>query len=112
MLEEKMIKAGIIGATGYVGQELVRILSAHGQVELHNLTSQSYVDKKYNQIYRNFSKFVEQECKPENIEAIANECDVIFLALPHGMASEKLTANILDKAKVIDLGADFRIEDK
>lgn len=107
-----MIKAAIIGSTGYVGEELTRILLQHPDVELSYSTSQSYIGKKYNEVYENFNKIFEQECVEENIEEIADKSDLIYFALPHGLVSNKLTSEILSKTKVIDIGADFRLKDK
>ncbi len=105
-----MIKTGIIGATGYAGSELVRILASHPNVKITTITSQSYKGKNYGEIYENF-RHIEKVCEEENIEEMAEKCDVIFLALPHGVASGKVTKEILDKTKIIDLGADFRLQD-
>jgi len=107
-----MIKAGIIGSTGYVGQELTRILMQHPDVNLVHTTSHSYIGQKYDQIYENFREIYTGECQEENIEKIADELDVIFIALPHGIASKKITPDILKKTKIIDIGADFRLNDK
>ncbi|MBQ4347165.1 MAG: N-acetyl-gamma-glutamyl-phosphate reductase [Firmicutes bacterium] len=106
-----MIKAGILGATGYAGSELVRILMQHPEVEPHILTARSYIGKGMNEVYRNFEGIMESVCVEEDIEAIAKECDVLFLALPHGIAAKKITSNILDLTKVIDFGGDFRLSD-
>ncbi len=103
------IKVGIIGSTGYAGQELFRILTNHPNVEVANVTSVSHTGKKYTDIYQNFNKMTELICEEDDTEKIAQNCDVIFLALPHGITSKKITKNILDKCKVIDLGADFRL---
>jgi len=105
-----MIKAGIIGATGYAGSELVRILISHPKAEITTITSQSYKGQNYGDIYENFRN-IEKVCEEENIEQMADRCDVIFLALPHGVASKKVTKKILEKTKIIDLGADFRLQD-
>ena len=105
-----MIKAGIIGATGYAGSELVRILTNHPQAEVSIITSQSYKGQNYNDIYENF-RHIEKVCEEENISQMAEDCDVIFLALPHGVASKKVTEEILQNTKIIDLGADFRLQD-
>lgn len=106
------IKAGIIGATGYAGQELFRILYSHPYVEVTKVNSVSYTGKKYSDIYQNLNGLVELECTNDDIEKIAQEVDVLFIALPHGIASKSITKDVLDKCKVIDLGADFRIKDK
>ncbi len=104
-----MIKAGIIGATGYAGSELVRILTNHPNAEITTITSQSYKSQNYGDIYENF-RHIEKICEEENIEDMAENLDVIFLALPHGVASKKVNEKILEKTKIIDLGADFRLQ--
>ena len=77
-----MIKAGIIGATGYAGGELVRILMNHKDVEIKWFGSRSYIDKKYYQVYRNMFEIVEDICKDDNIIELAEQVDVIFTATP------------------------------
>lgn len=109
---DKKIKAAIIGATGYVGQELFRILCSHPNVELTHITSVSYQGKEFSEIYENFNKTTTLVCSEADTEKIAEEVDVMFIALPHGIASKEITQNILDKCKVIDLGADFRLKNK
>ena len=105
-----MIKVGIIGATGYAGSELVRLINQHPKAELVTMTSQSYAGQEYKEVYSNYSH-LDYVCEEEHIEEMAEKCDVIFLALPHGVASKKINADILSKTKIIDLGADFRIQD-
>lgn len=107
-----MIKASIIGATGYSGAQLASILVAHKNVEIVSLTSKSYVGQKYSDIYGNFKGILDMTLVEQDIEKIAQNSDVIFVALPHGIASSKITSDILNKTKVIDLGADFRIKNK
>lgn len=107
-----MIKTAIVGATGYVGEELVRILSRHPQAELSYITSHSFVGKNYAGVYNNFKNIVEKECVEENLEELADKVDVLFLALPHGIACKKIKPEILEKVKIIDLGADFRLKSK
>lgn len=106
------IKAAIIGATGYVGQELFRILYSHPYSEVTKVTSVSYIGKNYADVYQNFNGITDLFCSEDDTEKIAEECDVMFVALPHGIASKKITKSILEKCKVIDIGADFRIKDK
>lgn len=112
-MKDKLKKnAAIIGATGYVGAELFRILSNHPQVQITHATSVSYLGKDFSDVYENFKNVTDVKCSDDNLEKIAEEVDVIFLALPHGIASKKITENILEKCKVIDLGADFRLHNK
>lgn len=106
-----MIKAGIIGATGYAGAELVRILWNHKEVEIVWYGSRSYVDKAYASVYNNMFQLVEANCLDDNIEELANQVDVIFTATPQGFLAGVLTEEILNKVKVIDLSADYRIKD-
>ena len=106
-----MIKVGIIGATGYAGAELVRILYNHKEVELVWYGSRSYVDTPYADVYRNMFELVEDKCLDDNIQELAEKVDVIFTATPQGYLAGVLTEDILNKVKVVDLSADYRIKD-
>ena len=106
-----MIKVGIIGATGYAGNELVRLLMGHKEVEIKWYGSRSYIDQKYASVYQNMFEIVEDVCLDDNIEELAEQVDVIFTATPQGYLAGVLTEEILQKTKVIDLSADFRIKD-
>ena len=106
-----MIKVGIIGATGYAGNELVRLLMGHKEVEIKWYGSRSYVEQKYASVYQNMFEIVEDTCLDDNIEALAEQVDVIFTATPQGYLAGVLTEEILSKVKIIDLSADFRIKD-
>lgn len=106
-----MIKVGIIGATGYAGAELVRILMGHKDAEIVWYGSRSYVDKRYAEVYQNTFQIVENICGDDNMEKMADEVDVIFTATPQGLCASLVNEGILSKAKVIDLSADFRIKD-
>ncbi len=106
-----MIKAGIIGATGYAGAELVRLLMGHPDVEIVWYGSRSYIDQAYADVYRNMFKFVDMTCRDDNLDELADEADVIFTATPQGFLAGVISESILSKAKVIDLSADFRLKD-
>ena len=106
-----MIKVGIIGATGYAGNELVRLLMGHKEVEIKWYGSRSYVEQKYASVYQNMFEIVEDTCLDDNIEALAEQVDVIFTATPQGYLAGVLNEEILSKVKIIDLSADFRIKD-
>ena len=106
-----MVKVGIIGATGYAGNELVRLLMGHKDVEIMWYGSRSYIDKKYAGVYQNMFEIVEDTCLDDNMEELASKVDVIFTATPQGFLAGVLTEEILSKVKIIDLSADFRIKD-
>ncbi len=106
-----MIKAGIIGATGYAGGELVRLLEGHKDVEIVWYGSRSYIDQKYADVYRNLFKIVDAKCMDDNMDELAKEADVIFTATPQGFCASVVSEEILEKTRIIDLSADFRIKD-
>ena len=106
-----MVKVGIIGATGYAGNELVRLLLGHKDVEIVWLGSRSYIDQNYSDVYRNMFKLVDAKCMDDNMEQLANEVDVIFTATPQGLCASLVNDEILSKTKIIDLSADFRLKD-
>ena len=106
-----MIKVGIIGSTGYAGQELVRILLQHREAEIVWYGSRSYIDQKYYEVFGNMFQLVENVCKGEDLDELASQVDVIFTATPQGFLAGVLTEEILKQCKVIDLSADYRIKD-
>ena len=106
-----MVIVGIIGATGYAGNELVRLLMGHKDVEIMWYGSRSYIDKKYAEVYQNMFEIVEDTCLDDNMEELASKVDVIFTATPQGFLAGVLTEEILSRVKIIDLSADFRIKD-
>ena len=109
--KDNMIRAGIIGSTGYAGGELVRILTGHKDVEIKWFGSRSYIDKKYASIYQNMFQIVDAVCMDDNMEELADQVDVIFTATPQGLCASLVNEEILSKVKIIDLSADFRLKD-
>lgn len=105
-----MIRAGIIGATGYAGGELVRLLMGHREVEIKWYGSRSYVDQKYASVYQNLFRIVDDACMDDNMEELAGQVDVIFTATPQGFCASVVNDDILSKVKIVDLSADFRIK--
>lgn len=105
-----MIKAGIIGSTGYAGGELVRLLTGHKEVEIKWYGSRSYVDQKYASVYQNMFQIVDDKCMDDNMEELADQVDVIFTATPQGFCASMINDGILSKVKIVDLSADFRIK--
>lgn len=102
--------AAVLGATGYAGIELVRLLSIHPKVEIKMLVSHSFVGKKISEVYQNFRGVLDMECEELDIDKAAS-CDIVFTALPHG-ASKEVIPKLYEKgAKIIDLSGDFRYDD-
>lgn len=106
-----MIKAGIIGATGYAGGELVRLLLSHKDAEIKWYGSKSYINKNYYEVYQNFFEIVPDKCMDDNLDELSEIVDVIFTATPQGYCSSLLSSKILSNCKIIDLSADFRMKD-
>ena len=95
-----MVKVGIIGATGYAGNELVRLLMGHKDVEIMWYGSRNYIDKKYAEVYQNMFEIVEDTCLDDNMEELASKVDVIFTATPQGFLAGVLTEEILSRVKI------------
>lgn len=105
-----MIKVGIIGATGYVGAELLRLLLSHPKVEVKALSSVSFEGQEISNVYKNFLNKTDLIC--ESMDDVVEKCDVIFTALPHGL-SEGIAKKTIDNNKIcIDMGADFRLSNE
>ena len=106
-----MIKAGIIGSTGYAGQELVRLLLQHPDAEIVWYGSRSYIDKRYADVFQNMFKIVDARCMDDNMDELAEAADVIFTATPQGLCASLVNEKVLSQTKIVDLSADFRIKD-
>lgn len=106
-----MIKVGVVGVTGYAGQQLLWLLARHKEVEIEFISSNSYSGMDISEVYGNYKKYFEKKLiSQEEVEKNLDKIDVLFLALPHGL-SEKITKEAIEKdVKVIDLGADFRLD--
>lgn len=103
-----MIKVGIIGATGYAGAELCRLITMHPGAEIVGVSSVSFQGKKLSSVYPAYLNLCDMECEAQ--EAVTEKAEVVFAALPHGL-SQELAALCMKKNKVfIDLGADFRLD--
>jgi len=106
-----MIKAAVIGATGYAGAELVRLLTGHPEVELSTLCSRQYAQKPFSEVYPAFAGTVDRVCEAVDVEHIAEKADVVFTALPHKIPMEIVPRLLHQGLRVIDLSADFRFKD-
>jgi N-acetyl-gamma-glutamyl-phosphate reductase len=105
-----MIKAGIIGATGYAGAELVRILSGHPDVEISVITSRQHADSKFSEIYPAMYGIVDMVCETYSIDNFFKKVDIAFTALPHQLPMTIIPELLNKGLKVIDLSADFRFD--
>ena len=106
-----MINVGIVGSTGYGGCELVRFLLTHKDVHIQWVSSRTYADQEYSDIYKSYFTLLDQKCVEEDIEKYLDEVDVVFFATPQGVCAKMVNENVLNKVKVIDLSADYRIKD-
>ena len=106
-----MIKAGIIGATGYAGAELAGLLYAHAETEILFLGSRTYTGQPFSSVYPAFRGKLDMPCADDDIAFMAREADVIFTATPQGFLAGVLTEEILGQTRVIDLSADYRLKD-
>ena len=105
------MKVGIIGATGYTGVELVRLIHQHPHLELEFLGSRHAAGKPLSSVWPGLADVVDSELESTDLSVIAKRCEVVFLALPHGQAAH-LVPELLERGlRVVDLGADFRLQD-
>ncbi|MDD4169895.1 MAG: N-acetyl-gamma-glutamyl-phosphate reductase [Desulfotomaculaceae bacterium] len=105
------IKVGVVGATGYTGSELVKILSQHPEVEVVSLITQNYAGIPFWEVYPHLYQYNQMVCEKLDLPVLLDAADVIFIALPHGHAMPIALEAARQGKKVIDLGADFRLND-
>lgn len=106
-----MIKAAIAGATGYTGIELLRLLQQHPNVTLVYAGTESYANQALGQVYPHLQDVSSLTALQHDAEVMAAMADVIFMALPHGVAMQMAPIILAAGKKIIDLGADFRLQD-
>lgn len=106
-----MVKVAVVGATGYAGAELVRILSGHPEVELSMITSRQYVGVSFADVYPAMANVVDRVCDEFEVNRVCDNADVVIIALPHKIPMEIVPELIRRGKKVIDLSADFRFKD-
>ena len=106
-----MIRVGIVGATGYAGAELVRILSGHPQVELTILTSRQFAGVRFDKVYPAMSGRVNLVCEELAVEKVCDRADIVFTALPHQLPMTLVPEFVKREVRVVDLSADFRFND-
>ena len=104
------MNVGVVGASGYAGGELLRLLSNHPNFKLAYISAGSNAGELITAIHPHLTNFAEQKFESTDMSRI-NKCDLVFIALPHG-ESAKLISQINEDVKIIDLGADFRLSDE
>lgn len=107
-----MIKVAVVGASGYTGVELIRILVNHPDVEICCVTSRQHEGLPVSQVFPSLHGFCDLNCEALDIAAIAARCDVVFTALPHKSAMEVVPGFLDAGCKVIDLSADYRLKNQ
>jgi len=106
-----MIQVSIVGSTGYTGGELLRYLIRHPEVRIAHLTSQSYASQPIHEVHKFLKGRLSTICEKLSVTTVAKDSDVVFLGLPHGAAAKTAAAFLNKGVRVIDLSADFRLED-
>ncbi|MDA3902719.1 MAG: N-acetyl-gamma-glutamyl-phosphate reductase [Desulfuromusa sp.] len=107
-----MLKVAVVGASGYTGVELLRILVGHPEIEICCVTSRQHEGVPINQVFPSLSGFCELVCEPLDVTAISTRADLVFTALPHKSAMEVVPGFLAAGCKVIDLSADYRLKDQ
>jgi N-acetyl-gamma-glutamyl-phosphate reductase len=106
-----MLRVGIVGATGYGGLELVRLLLDHPQAKVTYVSSRSYAGKDLNEVFPSLKGHFSLKCEEFKFERAVEACDFIFVALPHGLSEELVPKFAKAGKKVVDVGSDFRLDD-
>lgn len=105
------VRVSVLGASGYTGGELVRLLSGHPGVQLAHLTASQHEGRAMGAVFPNLRGVVEHTLEPAELARIGRDSDLVFLALPHGMALQAAPELLAAGARVVDLGPDFRLKD-
>jgi N-acetyl-gamma-glutamyl-phosphate reductase len=111
MGEQNRLQVGIVGASGYGGVQLVRLLQDHPAVEIAYLGGDSSAGKKFADLYPHLAHAIDLPIEPIDIEIIASRCQAVFLALPNGLACEMTPKLVAKGCRVLDLSADYRFTD-
>ncbi len=107
-----MIKVAVVGASGYTGVELLRILVGHPEVEVVCVTSRQHEGVPINQVFPSLTGFCNLACEPLDVASISERVDLVFTALPHKSAMEVIPDFLAAGCKVVDLSADYRLKDQ
>jgi N-acetyl-gamma-glutamyl-phosphate reductase len=104
----EMVNVGIIGATGYVGIEIVRLLQGHPHVNIASVVSQSFVGEKISDVYPNLKNIFDMECQNLDIDKLSESADIFITALPHGVSKKVIPELVKRGKRIIDHSGDFR----
>ncbi len=107
-----MLKVAVVGASGYTGVELIRLLIGHPEVEIVSVTSRQHEGQPISQAFPSLAGFCELLCEPLDVASIALRSDLVFTALPHKSAMEVIPDFLQAGCKVVDLSADYRLDDQ
>ena len=107
-----MLRVAVVGASGYTGVELLRILVGHPEIEICCVTSRQHEGLPINEVFPSLSGFCELVCESLDVDLISKRVDLVFTALPHKSAMEVVPGFLAAGCKVIDLSADYRLKDK
>ncbi len=108
-MEKNKIRVSVLGASGYTGSDLLRLLLIHPEVELAHITADKHAGKKVSDVLPHLRSFLKLELQPLDVKSIPDDIEIVFAALPHG-ASAKVVEELVERGKrVVDLGADFRL---
>jgi N-acetyl-gamma-glutamyl-phosphate reductase len=107
----RKLRVAVIGATGYTGMELVRLLLHHPAVTLTTITSEHYAGKRLSEVHPSFQGRCDLLLEEVRLEALVSGFDLAFTALPHGISMEVVSALVASGKRVVDLSADFRLSD-
>lgn len=107
-----MLKVAVVGASGYTGVELIRLLVGHPEIEITCVTSRQHEGLPINQVFPTLTGFCELPCDSLDVTAIADKAELIFTALPHKSAMEVIPGFLAAGCKVVDLSADYRLKDQ
>ncbi len=105
------VKAGVVGATGYTGAELMRLLVTHPGVVVETVTSESYAGREIASVFPSLQGLISLRCRKLDVKEVASTCELVFVALPHTRAGEAVSALVNEGRKVVDFSADFRLKD-
>src|SRR5918993_1494827 len=104
------MKVGVVGASGYVGGELLRLLVAHPKIELSMVTSRQKAGEYVHRVHPSLKGFVDITFSPMDMEKLTDNCDLVFTSVPHGKAN-KIVKDLYERGmRIIDLSADFRLK--